>query len=811
VGLAQVQQLEGGATIGALPIYNLVPPKGMPAQLGFQIVGLPVYINAKLRSASDYGISGILHNTTEAKRVTAALVTIWGTPADESHDRLRGHCLNEISRKLSLGSCDAHIDPRPFWRLASSCQNPLLSTMSFDTWTQPGVSVGPAVAEAPTPIECALPDFSPTIETLPTTNAADSPTGLHVDLHIPQKEHEKSDEPGEADLRDATVTLPRGLAVNPASADGLAACSSAQIGLTSALGATPIHFNEDAAQCPDAAKVATVEADTPLLDHSLPGSVYLAKQGDNPFKSLIAIYIVFEDPQTGVVVKLAGDVQPDPATGQLTTTFKDNPQLPVEDFKLDFFSGARASLRTPATCNEYATTTSLVPWTAPEGAAAAPSGPFQITAGPDGSCPSGALDPKLSAGLANPTAGAYSPFSLRLTRADATAEFAGLTTHAPPGLVAKLAGVPYCPESAIAQAASRSQPGEGAGEAASPSCPQTSQVGTTTAGAGAGPSPFYTSGKVYLAGPYKGAPLSLVAIIPAVAGPFDLGAVTNRIALRLDPETAQVSAVADPLPTILSGIPLDVRDIRVNLDRPDFTLAPTNCEPKSVIADVLATSGATATVSDRFQVGGCKELGFKPELSLKLSGGTKRGAHPAFRAVVSYPKGAYANIATTSVALPHSEFLEQSHIRTICTRVQFAANACPAGSIYGKARATSPLLDAPLEGPVYLRSSSHPLPDLVIALKGQVEVDAVGRVDSHRGGIRTSFDMVPDAPVSKFVLELRGGAKGLFVNSRNICNHVNRATVKMTGQNGKRHDSRPRLRDSCPKKPKPHRKSRKHR
>jgi hypothetical protein len=799
VGLAVVQQLEGITGILPAPVYNLFPPQGVAAQFGFQpAVGLPVYINARLRSDGDYGATAYVKNTTEAKRLSAATVTLWGTPWEESHDRLRGQCLG--GPNFSAGSCAAEGGTaRPFFRLPSSCADPLLTTMSFDSWLHPGTFVSEGFGEA-APLDCAAPDFSPSIESQPTTNVADAPSGLHFNLHLPQKENEDPQGRGEADLKDTSVTLPAGLVVNPASADGLGACSTEQVGLTSGLGEAPIHFDLAPVQCPNASKIATVKAATPLLDHPLEGAAYLARQEANPFGSLLAFYIVFEDARSGVVIKLAARVSADPKTGRLTTTATANPPAPVEDFSFDFFPGARASLRTPALCGTYATTSEMVPWTAPEGAAVSRAHSFQITAGPEGPCPSGALAPRLSAGLANPTAATYSPFSLRLTRADATGEFAGLTVTTPRGLTAKLAGVPYCPEPGIAQAASRSNPGQGALELASPSCPAASQVGTTTAGAGAAPTPFYTGGKVYLAGPYKGAPLSLVTIIPAVAGPFDLGAVLVRVALRVDPETAEVSAVADPLPTILSGIPLDVRDIRVNLDRPDFTLAPTSCEPKSVTASVLGTSGASAIAADRFQVGGCEALGFKPKLSLRLSGPTKRSGNPALKAVVTYPKGAYANVARASVALPHSEFLDQAHIRTICTRVQFAADACPQGSIYGKARATSPLLDSPLEGPVYLRSSSNPLPDLVMALDGQIDVDLVGRVDSHNGGIRTTFATVPDAPVSKFTLEMRGGKKGLLVNSRNLCKHVNRATAKFTGHNGKVHDFRPVLRDSCKKK-----------
>jgi hypothetical protein len=656
---------------------------------------------------------------------------------------------------------------------------------------------GASFSEA-APVGCSEPDFSPTITARPTTNVADSPAGLHFDLALPQAEHEDPEGLGEADLREAVVRLPGGLVVNPASADGQAACTTTEVGLSTAIGQSPIHFDREPARCPNASKLGTVSASVPALDHPLEGSIYLAEQEKNPFGSLIAFYIVLEDPQTGIVVKQAAKVTADPVTGQLSTRVAEVPQVPLADFDFSFFEGARAPLRTPANCARHTTNTEMTPWTAPEGQSAFPSDSFRVTTGPQGTCPDGALAPRLSAGLANPTAATYSPFSLRVSRPDGSGEIAAIGATPPSAFTAKLAGIPYCPEAQIAQAISRSGPGQGAQELASPSCPAASQVGTTTAGAGAGPTPFYTGGKVYLAGPYKGAPLSMVAIVPALAGPFDLGVIVNRIAVNVDPESAVVSAQSDPLPRILYGIPLDIRDIRVDFNRPDFTLAGTSCDPKAVSATVQGTSGATASLSDRFQLGGCGALRFKPGLSLKLSGPTKRGGHPSLRAVVSYPQGAnYANTAKASVALPHSEFLEQSHIRTICTRVQFAAKACPKGSIYGKVRATTPLLDKPLEGPVYLRSSSNPLPDLVFALHGQIDVAAVGRIDSHNGGIRTSFESVPDVPLTKVVLEMQGGKKGLFVNSRNICKHTNRATARFTGQNGKTHDFQPVLGDSC--------------
>jgi hypothetical protein len=822
VGLVVVQELEGKGGGNAVPLFNLVPPKGMPAQLGFEVVGKPVYNNTRLRSDSDYSVVAYLKDTTEAKRVSAAQVTVWGTPWNKSHDPLRGSCaefLCLLSEKCpdfkcgipELGTPSSLGPPVAFMRLPSSCENPLTSTFDFTTWTLPPAAAGAASSEAP-PTGCASPPFTPAIEARPSTNKADSPAGFHFGLALPQEEGEAPEALGEADLREAVVRLPGGLTVNPASADGLAACTPQQIGLSTPPGQLPAHFDLNPAQCPNAAKLGTVEADVPALDHTIKGAAYLASQEDNPFNSLLAFYIVLEDEQTGIVIKLPAKVSPNPATGQLTTTVQESPQQPVEEFRFDFFEGARAPLRTPMRCGKYTPATEMTPWTAPQGAKAFPVSSFEVTGGPQGPCPSGALEPKLSAGLTSTQAGAYSPFATRLTREDATEEFAGLTVTPPLGLTARLAGIPYCPESAIDAAKAREHPGGGQQELASSSCPSASEVGTVTAGAGAGPSPFYVGGHLYLAGPYKGAPISLVAILPAVAGPFDLGTVVNRVAADIDPETAQVKAVADPLPTILAGIPVDTRDLRVNLDRPNFTLAPTSCEPKSLSATVTGTSGQSTTVSNRFQVGGCNKLKFGPKISLTLKGGTKRSDFPAFKAVVTYPhKGAYANTAKASVGLPHSEFLEQSHFRTICTRVQFAAGACPKGAIYGKAKAFTPLLDKPLEGPVYLRSSSNPLPDLVLDLHGQIDAVAVGRVDSHNGGIRTRFESVPDAPLSKVIVEMQGGKKGLFVNSRNICKHVNKATVKFTGQNGKVTEERPVLRDSCKgrKKKREHRRTKK--
>ena len=792
VGVVTIQQAEGNGAHETLPLYNLVPPRGMPAQFGFRYLEAPIYINTRVRSDGDYGTTAYLENITEALRVTAVRTTIWGTPWDPSHDTQRGICVGQ-----GKGSCPAEGAPHPFFRLPSSCADPVLSGISIESWTRPPASAS-ATFEEPAPTECDKPPFEPSIEAKPTTNVADAPSGLHFDLHLPQKENDDPNGLGEADLRDAKVVLPPGFLVNPASADGLTACSLSEIGYTGETEGRP-SFTAQPANCPDASKVGTVAIDAPAINHPLPGSVYLAKQGENPFNSLLAIYIAVYDPISGVVVKLAGKVSADPATGQLTTTVSSNPQVPFEDFTFDFFEGARAPLRTPSVCGTHTTTTTMRPWTSPAfGPDATPTDSFQTTKAPGGgTCPTNAAQlpnaPRFEAGSQSPIAGAYTPFVVNLSRQDGSQELKGLNLTLPPGMAAKFAGVAECSDAAIASAQAKS----GRQEQAAPSCPATSHLGTVTVGAGAGPAPYYVKGNVYLAGPYQGAPLSLAIITPAVAGPFDLGAVVVHAPLLVNPETAQ-GTVKSSFPTILQGIPLDVRSIAVAIDRSQFTLNPTSCEAKAVTGEAISTQGQSVPLSNHFQVGACANLGFKPKLSLKLIGGTKRGAHPSLKATLTYPKtGGYANIAYAQVALPHSEFLDQGHIGTVCTRVQFAANQCPAKSVYGFAKAITPLLDAPLEGPVYLRSSNNQLPDLVADLNGQVNVVLAGKNDSIHGGLRNTFEAVPDAPVSKFMLTLKGAKKGLLQNSTDICVGTHKANVRYIAQNGKVLVVRPELQAQC--------------
>ena len=364
--------------------------------------------------------------------------------------------------------------------------------------------------------------------------------------------------------------------------------------------------------------------------------------------------------------------------------------------------------------------------------------------------------------------------------------------------MATLKGITYCPDASIAAAAAPSY--SGLSEQGSPRCPATSQIGTAIAGVGAGTHPVYFQGKVYLAGPYKGAPLSLVVVTPGISGPYDLGNVVVRAAIHVDPATAQITAVADSLPPILQGIPLRYREILIELNRPDFTLNPTNCDPFSVGAQISGDQGAQATLSHHFQVANCANLPFAPKLGLKLSGGLNRRGHPAIHALFTTKPGE-SNTRVVAVALPPNEQLDQAHIGNVCTRVQFAANTCPASSVLGTAEASTPLLDAPLkETSICAQNPKHTLPDLVMDLRGQINIELVGTIDTTKeGALRTTFQAVPDAPVSSFVLNLAGGSKGLLVNSASLCGASRKTTVKMTGQNGLRSTQSPRLKTPCGK------------
>ncbi|MFL5834008.1 MAG: hypothetical protein ACJ76B_08500 [Solirubrobacterales bacterium] len=771
------------------PIYNLETPDEQTAVLAVFIFGVPGKIVISPRTDGDYGLNAQLAKINQALPLAKSVLTIWGNPADPVHDPQRFFGFFQPN-------APARIAVKAFLSLPTRCEE-LTTTVRADSWQDPGVWKE-ASSTTPAPEGCDKLPFEPTLDARPTAGSADSPSGFAATLRLPQNTT-KPNRPSTAALKTATVTLPEGLVVNPSAANGLDACGPAQIGLMTPVGVGAPRFDRRPAACPAASKIGTAEIVTPVFEKSLTGAVYVMAPDQNPFGTLLGLYVVVEG--RGLVIKLAGKVEANPSNGQLTATFDENPQLPFEEFKLDLQGGPLGILRTPATCGSFTTDSTLTAWSAPATPAVQSSSQWSITQGPKGCASSEAQlpsRPSFEAGSTSTLAGAYSPFVLRLAREDGTQELTGIDATLPKGLLAKLAGIPYCGDAALAAAAAK----PGHAEQTAASCPGAAEVGSVTVGAGAGSSPFYAPGKAYLAGPYKGAPLSLAVIVPAVAGPFDLGTVVVRNALFIDPETAQVHAVSDPFPTILEGIPLDLRSVDLRLNRPQFTKNPTNCNPFAIAGSAALLSGQSSPLSSRFQVGGCERLKFKPKLRISLKGKMNRTGNPALKAVLKAPKD-QANIAKTTVVLPPVMFIDQSHINNPCTRVQFNANECPAGSILGKATAYTPLLDKPLSGPVYFRSNGgdRELPDLVADLKGQIRVTLVGFIDTAKsGGVRTRFANVPDAPVSKFVIKLAGGKKGLIENSKNICSFTPKAKVQMTGQNGKTANTNLKLGTSCGKK-----------
>jgi hypothetical protein len=819
VGLATIE-IGNGVGVGpqSAPLYNLEPPPGSVARLGFVVQSVPVTVDVVINEAFPYNVVAITSNISQALEVFGAELAIWGVPADPAHDEQRGRCFE------GGNVCPPGTAERPFLTLPRSCTGPIETSYELDSWQKPGIftegsvfSHDDAVPPNPAGISgCGKLGFSPRTAAQPSTQSAESASGLDFSLDVEDEGLKNPEGLAQADIEEVITAFPPGVTLNPSAAEGLGVCTIGQYEAASL-----------AVQgCPDAAKVGTMEAQTPLLeDHTLHGSLYVAQQDDpataepeaeNPFDSLLALYFLIRDPELGIFVKLAAEVEPDPLTGQLITTLEGLPQFPLGHVDVHLREGPRAPLVTPPTCGTYTTAALLVPSSGAPPLTTTSS--FQVTSGPGGSpCPAGGVppfSPGFEAGAANNAASSYSPFSMRLTRADGQQDITRFSATLPPGVVAKIAGVGRCPDAQIALAKTKS----GRAELAAPSCPASSLIGHLLAGAGVGSALTYVPGSLYLAGPYNGAPLSVAAIVPAVAGPFDVGTVVTRVALKLNPTTyrAEVDgAASDPIPHILEGIPLKLRDLRVYADRPDFTLNATSCAPSATAAQIFGSyadpfnsaDDRAVAVSSRYQVASCASLAFKPKLALQLKGGTKRNDHPALHSTLTYPYPSgpgYANVGKAVVTLPRSEFLDPNHVNNPCTRPQFKAGSCPANSILGTARAMTPLLDDALEGPVYFLANGgeRALPDVVADLNGTFHITLVGKVDAVVHGeesrIRTTFDQVPDAPVSKFTLNLKGGKKqGLLVNSANLCAKKQRAKVSFTGQNGRRQSSEPVIKTSC--------------
>ncbi len=824
VGTVEVQSSQGGGQLRRFGLFNLTPPPGVAAQLGFAPYGTPIVFDLHLRlgQAGAYAFAIEATDLPQALDLSGLGLSLWGIPWAASHNPERGNCLNEAEPQFPWAKCSvgepATNKPKAYLTLPSRCAPALDFSVSADSWQQPTqVSRSAQSLDSlgePAPVQaCASVPFDPVAAGQLNTTKASSGSGYAFALSAIQEGLTEPAQRAPSPARQILVRLPQGVTVNPSVGAGLIACSPAQYAAESAT-------SPQGAGCPNGAKIGEFSVTSPLFAERFEGAIYLATPDnptttipgqENPFDSLVAIYLIAKIPARGVLIEVAGRLDADPTTGTLSASFDNLPQLPYTDLDLSFRAGQRAFLVSPPACGAATTEIEATAWSSPVTELATTSS--QISSGIDaGPCPPPGAPPfapdALTGGV-NSNVNSYTPYFVRLTRKDTEQEITSYSLVLPRGITGKLAGIPFCGEAQIAASRTR----RGFAETANPSCPPASQVGSTLTGYGVGQALTYAPGRIYLAGPYRGQPLSLVTINSATVGPFDLGTIVIRSAFSVNPRTAQLeidSRASDPIPHIIDGIPLHLREVRVYVDRPQFTHNPSSCEPSALIS-TLTGAGArfgdpsddsSATVSRHFQLLNCLELGFRPRLGLRLRGGSRRGQYPSLRATFAARGPRDSNLKRIEVTMPHSLFLAQNHIRTVCTRVQFDAERCPAGSVYGKAVAYTPLFDTPLRGPVYLRSSSHRLPDLVASLRsGEVRIVVEGEIGPAARGIRAFFDELPDAPINRFVMTLNGGKRGLLVNSADICKAPPLASVSALGQNnlGARFESR--LRGQCGKGP----------
>lgn len=761
------------------PIYNLVPERGVPGEFGFYdaLSGTHVLYAHVVPTSSGYVLEAV-NPDIPAVGLTRVTATFYGDPAAKQTE-----LAEKEAEKEGKTATASSLPPVPYFTNPTNCSGqPLVATIYMDSWQNPaqmGAEGTPVNLEEPqwakaqsqpsesSPvIGCNSLQFPAEIGAQPTTHESDKPSGLNFEIKIPQTE--KFGTAVTSTMKNAVVTLPEGFTVDPSAGQGLAACSEAQIGWEEDLPG-PVKFNAAPPACPESSKIGSLELETPLIPRKLEGEMFIASQNENPFHSTLASYVVVHDPITGVVLKIAGEVQANKQTGQLTARFDENPNLPFSDLKLHFFGGPRAEFATPETCGTFTTTTELTPWSASDSGPppATPSDSFIIDEG----CPGG-FSPEFTALSSNVQAGAYTPFEASLARSDTDQELAGLSFTLPKGLLGKIAGVPLCGEAEIHAA-----------EAATGGCPEGSQVGIVETAAGPGPNPLTVGGKAYLTGPYNGGPYGLAVVVPAVAGPFDFGTIVVRQSIRIDPRTAQVSDVSDPFPTIIDGIPVRLRRVNVILNRPQFMFNPTNCEPESFAGSILgsplgaprninahtvgyaAQTGSTASFTAPFKVTDCAGLKFTPHFEASTKAASSRLNGASLTVKVSYPNAAWgsqANLARVKVSLPKQLPSRLKTLQKACTAAQFNANpaGCPAASIVGHAVVHTPVLPTPLQGPAYFVSNGgQAFPNLIMVLQGDnVTVQLVGNTFISKKGITSStFNSTPDVPFSSFQVMLPQG------------------------------------------------------
>ncbi len=782
------------------PLYILEPSVGEPAKFGFPTPVGPVILDTYVRTGGNYGVVVSVSNITQSLAFIGNVLTFWGVPAEAQHDNSRNYECLIASESVELGgpeaSCPVDEKPQPLLIMPTSCTGPLQTSIEADSWEHIGQFTEPfdytfqnAQEEPVGQDGCNRLNFEPSIKVAPDGQQGSTPTGLTVDVHVPQEASLNPTGLAESAVRNTTVSLPAGVAVNPSGADGLSACGESEVGLES-----PAEQS-----CPESSKIGTVEIHTPLLPNPLVGAAYLAQQDANPFGSLIAMYIVVYDPVSGVRVKLAGEVKPDPVTGQLVSTFKETPQLPFEDLTLDFFGGSRAPLGTPALCGGYTTTASISPWSGNEPVQS--SSEFEITSGPNGTPCSNPLpfDPTLTTGSLNIQAGAFTPFTMTMSREDGNQNLDAIQLKMPPGLLGTLSSVKLCGEA----------------ESNAGTCGPESLIGETTVSVGLGGNPYTVKGgKVYITGPYDGAPYGLSIVNPAKAGPFNLGEVIVRARIEVNPENAALTITSDSsgpyaIPQIIDGIPLEIKHVNVSINRPDFTFNPTDCAPMSIGGALTSSQGASSSLDVPFQVTNCAILKFKPIFSVSTNGKTSRANGASLNVKLTYPKapfGSQANIGKVKVDLPKQLPSRLTTLQKACPVATFEANpaSCPADSRIGSATATTPVLPVHLEGPAYFVShGGQKFPELIVALSGEgVTVYLHGETFISPAGITSStFRTIPDVPIGVFELKLPQGPDSALAANGNLCaTKLVMPTIFVAANGVSLKQSTPIKATGCPKK-----------
>ncbi|HEY5342206.1 MAG TPA: hypothetical protein VIJ66_00910 [Solirubrobacteraceae bacterium] len=785
----------------AVPLFNLVPAPGEPARFGFAVVGVPVILTTSVRTGEGYGVTVSVHNNSEAVQLLASTVTFWGVPGSPAHDNARGwECLGGgtwVTGHVPSRPCEPKdpTHPEPFLTLPTSC-GPLTSAVEGEAWNTSPL-VGPLgelsiAGESPVTLTgCKELPFEPTVTVKPDQHRASTPTGLTVEVNVPQGPTLTAGENAEAGVKSTTVALPEGMQASPGAADGLETCSTGLFGFDGqggeAVQLENEHISPGLPECPKASKIGTVQIKTPLLAGDLTGSVYMAQQDTNPFASPLVLYLVAEEPVSKVRVKLAGEVTLNPVTGQLVSTFRNTPPLPFENLTLHLFNTERSSQSTPPLCGTYTTQASLEPWSS--GPAKSAPSTFQITEGANGGpCETRfpqSFAPSFQAGSKDTQAGGFTPFTLTIEHSDADQPLSGVTMQLPPGIAALLSKVTPCGEPAVGQPWS---------------CGPGSLIGQSSTSSGLGGDPYTLPGSVYLTSGYDGAPFGLLVSTDAKAGPFNLGMVYVRSRINVDPNTAAVSITTDPgphgdvFPTILKGVPVQLKQLNVTVNRPEFQFNPTSCAPLAVAGTLTGSQGGSEAVTSPFKATNCASLPFKPKLTASTGahGSKARGTSLDVK-IVSAGLG-QANIHKVDLTLPKALPSRLTTLQKACLEAVFNANpaGCDAGSVIGSATVHTPVLKSPLSGPAYLVShGGAAFPDVEFVLQGEgITLIVDGKTNIKKGITYSKFETAPDAPFTSFETVLPAGPHSILTTNvpqkanYSLCRTSLAMPTVITAQNG---------------------------